>query len=117
MATEALYDLHARVTPAFGLPTASPGVVVCPQTAGWLMARLADAGELTLQVEADERTWRMRRMVGTTGSTLEKPLATPASASEVGTAIVRWASSVGLHARLFNEPHGVVRVNLARVRD
>ena len=117
MATEALYDLHARVTPAFGLPTVSPSVVVCPQTAGWLMARLSDAGEITLQVETDERAWRLRRMVGSTGSTLEKPLETPARASDIGTAIVRWALSTGLHARQFDEAHGIVCVNLARVRD
>ena len=118
MAMEPAFHTHGRSTPAFGISGTGQGVVVCPQAAGWLSSRVADDhGELTLQVEADEHCWRIRRTVGHTASMFEKGLALPVSASEVATALVRWASAAGLHAKHSFEPNGAVRVHIGKGRD
>lgn len=118
MATETLIQSHPRNASAHGTVAGhTPGVVVCRDAAGWLHARVADGGgEVTLQVEADERYWRLWRTVGGTSSMFERALTTPATATEVATALARWASTAGLSGRLVGDPHGAVRVCLVRVQ-
>ena len=115
---------------AFGLSGATPsehppgpflivgGVATTLHTLGpWLAARVADGGrEATFQFEADERFARVRRVHGSTSSMLECRLSPAMTASELAQAVLRWAPSQAMSARLLAGA-GAVRVTLAMRSD
>ena len=121
MATEGAFGLSGL--PSYDLPpapflVASQGPGPLSTLGPWIAARVADGGrEATFTVEADERFARLRRAFGATGSMLECRLTTPMTAAELAHAIVRWAPSQSMAARVQPESAGAVRVTLSLPTD
>ncbi len=82
---------------------APQGQLVCRDVAQWILARVDGAEELELEVEVDERFWRLRRAWGSSASSIELRLPVPLTATEVAQAVLRWAAGEGLAARLEGE--------------
>lgn len=107
----------ASVTNTTGVAPVA-GSLIGRDAAGWVVARLADDnGEASFLVEADERYWRLRRVLGDSASMYEDVLALPASVSDLAAALVRWAHAAGYAARVATEPDAPVKVVVARRAD
>lgn len=119
MATEGSFGLIGF--PSYELPLGPPaktGSGLLQTLGSWALARVADGGrEATFTVEADERFARVRRAHGGTASMLECRLPSPMTATEVAQALVRWAPSQSMTARVQPESGGAVRVTLSLPTD
>lgn len=90
-----------------GVTAQAPQGAIAPlvghDVSSWILARLDGAQELTLDVEVDERFWRLRRELGASASVIELRLPVPLTGTEVAQAVLRWAAAEGLSARLEGE--------------
>lgn len=120
MATEGSFGL---IGSTFELPLtpfvkAPAGSGLLHTLGSWVLARVADGGrEATFSVEADERFARVRRVHGGTSSMLECRLPSPMTAAEVVQALVRWAPSQSMTARVQPDANGSARVTLSLPTD
>jgi hypothetical protein len=97
---------------------ASAGSGLLQTLGSWALARVLDGGrEATFAIEADERFARVRRVHGATASMIECKLPSAMTAADLAHALVRWAPSQSMTARLQSEAAGAVRVTLSLPTD
>jgi hypothetical protein len=119
MATEGSFGQTSSYEPSLSPFAAAGGGAGLLQTLGsWVLARVLDGGrEATFSVEADERFARVRRVHGSTASMVECKLPSAMTAADVAHALVRWAPSHSMTARVQPESASAVRVTLSLPTD
>jgi hypothetical protein len=84
------------------------------EAAGWLQSRLTEGalGPAVFLVEADERFYRVRRVLGEVHSCFEARLGAQASTQEVAQAVARHAQALGVTVKVRHELGGASRVSV-----